>query len=372
MLSLEKLGELQRTLAEQDVLSVYIAADEHDPTERSSWRRRLDAQLDAIEESLDRDVRKPFSAARALLAGELEPYRGFLPGRGWVAFVTPEHVALCAEVPAPMPDLVRWRHGAFVAPYLRALRQNRPILAVIVDSRRARVLRYVAGRLTEDTSHRADTFIDDLTDRNMSKRAATATGVRGETATDTADRIQRMEMERLIKQVADEVHDAVAGETLVVLGGPTTAVAALQKLLSADAGDRLVVQETLNFVMTPAQIQEIVEREASALTQRLHTALVQDVLDRAGPGGRSVLRAHETAKACRMSQVARLLLSTDFITTNGDEAETLIALALAQGGAVELISGDAGALLDRAGGGVGAQLRFVPAKSATEPSVTSA
>ncbi len=372
MLSLEKLGELQRTLAEQDVLSAYIAADEHDPTERSSWRRRLDAQLDAIGDALDREARKPFTAARALLDEELDPYQGFLPGRGWVAFVTPESVALCTEVPAPMPDLVRWRRGAVLAPLLRALRQNRPILAVLVDSRRARVLRYVAGRLAEDVSHRADTFIDDLTDRNMSKRAATATGVRGETATDAADRIQRMEMERLVKQVADRVHDAVASDTLVVLGGPTTAVAALQKLLSPDAGERLVVQESLALLMTPAQIQEIVEREASALTQRLQAALVQDVLDRAGPGGRSVLRAHETAKACRMSQVARLLLSTDFITTHGDEAENLIALALAQGGTVELVSGDAAALLDRAGGGVGAQLRFVPAKSGAEASATTA
>jgi hypothetical protein len=201
----EKYADLRRNLSQQNVLSVYISAEEHDPTQRTTWRMRLKQQLDSVEAGLEGDSREEFRAARRLLDVALQPFTGFLPGRGWSAFVTAEHVWHCGEEPAPMPDVVRWRRGPLLGPVLRGAKQSRDVLVILIDSRRARILKYRGGELDERVDERADAFIDDLTDRNMSKRAATSSGVRGETATDAADRILRVETERLVKQVADDV-----------------------------------------------------------------------------------------------------------------------------------------------------------------------
>ncbi|HEU5210812.1 MAG TPA: hypothetical protein VFU06_15560 [Longimicrobiales bacterium] len=365
MLTLEKLGEIQQTLAGGRVLTAYIAAEERDPTERSSWRRRLAVGLDAAAADLDDDERRSFDEARDRLEAELAPHRGFLPGRGWVAFVTPGHVALCAEVPAPMPDLVRWRDGAVLGPLLRALKQNRPVLTVLIDSRRARVLRYVAGELTEETSYRADTWIDDLTDVNSSKRGGTTTGMRGETGSDVAERIQREEMERLVRTVADALRPQIDSDTLVLIGGSPGAETTLHRTLQPLAGERVTLDTSLHVNMTTAQLQPAVERTASALSQQRQLTLVREVIDSAGAHGRGMLHAHTVERACRNGQVATLLISMNYLRTREDLAEELISLALTRGGTVELVGDEAGELLDHEGGGVGARLRYVP--SPAEP-----
>lgn len=357
MLALHDLVEMQRELSTADVLSVYIAAEEHDPTERSSWRMRLTARLDSVAEELEGEDREAFQDARRLLEAELEPHRGFLPGRGWVAFVTRDRVRHCAEVPAPMPDLVRWQQGMVIGPFLRALKQSRAVMVVLIDRLRARVLRYERGVLTETVDHRADEFIDDLTDRNMSKRAAGHSGVRGETATDAADRILRIEFERLLKHVVNQLN--IAGDMLVVLGGPTKSVTALQKELEREAGERLVIEPSLHLTMSAAEIQPLLETAISGLTQRLQAMEVRRVVDAAGAGGLGALGVAPTTAAAELGQIDRLLLTSRFTTEHEARAEQLIAQTLDHAGRVELIADEAGVLLEENGGGVGAVLRFV-------------
>jgi len=53
-----------------------------------------------------------------------------------------------------------------------------------------------------------------------------------------------------------------------------------------------------------------------------------------------------------------LLISPRFLHTERDRAELLLHAALAQGAQVEVLSGDAGTLLDSVAEGVGARLRF--------------
>lgn len=357
MMPLDELAGLRRELSARNVLSAYIAAEEHDPTERSSWRARLAAGLDTVERGLDPAALTSFAAARRRLETELDGYRGFLPGRGWAAFVTADRLWYCAEVPAPMPDLVRWRRGPVLGPYLRTLKQDRPVIVALIDSRRARLLEYHAGELTETADLRADGFIDDLTDRNTSKRATSHSGVRGETGSDAADRILRQESDRLLKNVANEL-DPAGTDALIILGGPTAAVAGLEKLLQPGAGDRLRIASELHLTMSLPEIQRSVESVVTTLTRELQLALATAVLDDVRPGGLGGLGIHETAEACALGQVDRLILTPQFVAEHEEAAEDLIALTLEYGGAVDLLSDDAAALLDARGGGVAAHLRF--------------
>ena len=357
MMLLHDLARMRSELAGRDVLSVYIAAEEHDPTERFSWRMRLDAGLDALQRSVAPGAMAGFMAARRQLEIELRAYRGFLPGRGWAAFVTADRVWYCAELPAPMPDLVRWRRGPVLGPYLRALKQSRPAVIALVDSRRARVLEYRIGELTETADLRADGFIDDLTDRNTSKRAATHSGVRGETGTDAADRILRQEADRMLKEVANRVREA-GPDAFVILGGPTAAVAALRTLLHPDGGDRIVTEPALHLTISLPDMQPIVEGAVSALTSTLQMGAAAEVLDEVRPGGLGAAGIQQTVDACALGQVERLFLTPSFLSSDEDAAEDLIALTLEYGGDAELLSSAAAELLDAKCGGTAARLRF--------------
>jgi hypothetical protein len=356
MTMLQDLADLRRQLADMHVLSVYVDAAENDPTERFSWRKRLSAQLDRIDQNFVDKTGESFNSARRHLEEELRTYSGFLPGRGWAAFVTADRVWHVGEVPAPMPDLVRWRRGPVLGPYLRALKQNRPVVLALVDQRRARLLRYHDGTLSEYADYRADGYIDDLTDRNTSKRATAHSGIRGETGTDAADRILRQETDRLVKQVAKDLRPD--GDGFVILAGSTPAVAALQKLIEPAGGERLIVEPALHLAMSIAELQPKVEAAASALTGRLQLARVAAVVDDAGPGGSGAIGSEALADACARGQVERLLVTTAFVTDHEDVAEELIGQTLDHGGVVELVGDEAAALLHSTGDGAAARLRY--------------
>lgn len=358
MQPLMSVMELHQLLTGRNVLSVYIAAEEHDPTERASWRMRLARGLDETERAIESGERDEFALARRHLESRLSSYTGFLPGSGWAAFVTADGVRLCKEVPAPMPDRVRWRRGPVLGPWLRTSKQLRPVAIALVDSRRARLLRYQEGELTEDVDYRADGFIDDLTDRNMSKRAATRSGVRGETATDAADRVTQREMDRLLKRVGDAIA-ATGNEALIVIGGSAVAAAALRAALPAAAMQRALVEPSLYVTMTSAEVKDVVEGAASVLTQNLQRSTVQHVVDLAAGGDRAILGPAGGASAAELGQVELLLLTPRFLEHEEDRAEELIALVLNGGGAIDVVSGEAADLLDGAAAGVAVRLRYV-------------
>jgi hypothetical protein len=356
MMSTATLNELRMQLQEQMVLSAYIAAEEHSPTERSHWRITLKQQLDALAASTGAD--RDFARARDLLEADLARFHGFLPGDGWVAFATADRLWRCEQVPAPVPDLVRWQRGIVLGPYLRVLKQLRRVVLALVDSKRARLFLYRAGQALEPVDARADTFIDDLTDRNMSKRATTHSGVRGETATDVAERVLHHEMERMLKQVAAEILTLAGRDGLVVIGGPTVASSALQRLLLGALGDRLALDESAVVTMSDAAARATIERSVRALSHRLQQNLVTELLDAAGTTGRGAVGLRDTASAVTIGQVEALLLTRRFLRENETDAELLIARTLELGGRVEEVTHDAAALLETHAEGVAARLRF--------------
>jgi phosphoserine phosphatase len=358
-MSPDTFAALRRDLADRDILSVYIRAEEHDPTQRSSWRLRLKQALGELERDVSPEQAAAYATARAAVEAELQRYAGSLPGRGWALFASDSGTHHAAQEPVPLPDQVRWQRGPVLGPLTRAIRQDRRVQIVLIDSLRARLFDYRDGALEEPVDQRADAFIDDLADRNMSKRAATASGTRGATATDTADRILRVELERHAQRVAEAVC-ARADDSIVIAGGPTTAVMELRKRLEPVFGERLHIDETLHMAMTPAQIVAPIEEAASLITARLQEHVVRDLLEAATPGGPVALGMEETGRACVLGQVERLYLTARAIADQEAQAEQLIAAALDRGGAVELLSGRAAEVVDTNSAGVAGRLRYAP------------
>jgi stalled ribosome rescue protein Dom34 len=85
-------------------------------------------------------------------------------------------------------------------------------------------------------------------------------------------------------------------------------------------------------------------------------------------GQRAVAGLPALQRALYLKAVDLLLLSPRFLHSERGHAERLLHAALAQGADVEVLSGDAGTLLDSVADGVGARLRFsvdAPARTST-------
>ena len=150
MLTSVELHRLVQELAGTRVLSVYLDTRVTDPAMRHAWRPTLLTDLREARASITEDGERDDFDRAAVLLEEAAPAPGGVWGApGWVAFVTAEgrrHVADLLVQPSP---LVTWRDGPVVSPYLRALKQQRPVVVALVESRAARLYRYAWGELEE-------------------------------------------------------------------------------------------------------------------------------------------------------------------------------------------------------------------------------
>jgi len=358
MLTHDELVEVYRTLRSSPVLSIYLDGRDNDFSERKAWRRRLDHLVEEARAPLSGDALRDFEAALGKIQDSLSGFDNFLPDRGWVGFATPESLVHGSAVRVPMPDLVRWEPGIRVAPYVRALKQERPVVGVLVDSRRARIFGYREGVIRELEDLHSDTFLGDLSDTNMSRRASSSSGVRGETATDAARTLLQVGSERLFKHLSERLVDVVGRTGQLVLGGPHEAVGHLRDHLPAGLRDRSTERAGLYLEMSEAEVRGALEASASALNQANQAKLLSEVVDLARSGGKGALGAAPVESALRENRVDTLLLSRGFIAANSDLADHLVGAAFEQGAEVEEVSGEAAPRLDSEGQGVAARLRY--------------
>jgi hypothetical protein len=348
---------------------VYVDADQHDPAERDAWRRRLEREVaDARRRAeIEGDDLAEFDAAWGHLRGELEPFNGFVPGRGWVGFATAGGTRYAEPVPVTMPDLVRWEPGIRAAPYVRGLKQHRAVVLVIADRMRARVLIYRSGEIDEPEDLRTDTDVGDLTDVGTHKRAyqardpaspGTTSGVRGETATDQAHRILEVESERMWKTLVRTVVRYAEPDGLIVLGGTPETTVQLAELVPDSAKTRVLERSSLHLGLTLPELRDAAEQSAHELTERIQEGLVAEVVDRARSSGRAVLGRDATEKALEGMRVDTLVLSRAFRAGAPDFADHCVGTALLQNARMEEVSGIGGDRLDQEAGGIGARLRY--------------
>jgi hypothetical protein len=360
MLNHDELVDLYRTHRDTRVLSIYLDGGAKDFAERKVWRKHLEHALNDAAAGLESGTPEDqaFQAARRALEGELAEFPNFLPDRGWVGFATADGVIHAGGVRVPMPDLVRWEDGIRVAPYVRALKQERLVVAALVDSRRARIFEYKEGALSEFESLTADTFLGDLSDVNQSKRPSVHTGSRGQTATDAAQVQLEVGAERLFKRLVERLVERMGRDGHLVLGGSLEGVRHVSDHLPNHLRLRSIDQSTLRVEMSDAELRDAVELAASQLNQGLQEQAISDVIDAARSGGKGSLGAEPVEKALREGRVDTLFLSRGFIRANPDYADHLVGAAFEKHAEVEELSVNGGHRLDQEGEGVAARLRF--------------
>ncbi len=360
MLTREELVGLYRKHRSERVLSIYLNADEHDPAKRRAWRRALDHVVADAQRGVGESVaeRQAWDSALGHLKKELRRYDAFLPERGWAGFATPDAVLYAETLPVPMPDLARWEDGLRVAPYVRALKQAVPVITVLVDSRQARLYRYRQGAFEELPELRADMFFGDLRDVNMSKRATTHSGVRGETDTDAARRFEEVGSERLLKALTEAIREHAGAEGTVLVGGTTEMTAATVQRLPRTLNGRVTEDPSLSFYQSTAELKRAAETAASAMTERRQQRTLEQVIELAGAGGRGCLGRTGTDRALAERRVEVLLLSKHLRQKDPEYSDFCVGAAFEQDADVEELLAGAATKLDNAAEGIGARLRF--------------
>lgn len=358
MLTPKELQDLWRDLADTRVLSVYLDSRVTDPAMREAWRPALLTAIRTAGASITDDAdRAEFDRAAAFLREPSSPPGGVWSAPGWVAFATSEGVRYAADLPVKPIPLAVWGDGPVVAPFMRAMKQLRPVIVALVESRAAHVYRYSLGRLEaieelvapdeEAGSEKAGAF-----------RGSSTPAARGAVGTETAQRRRLASFQRMATSLGDRL-EALAGEDGWVLIGGTSEWAhhAYDAVVRHFPG-RIMISPTLHHGATNAEIVRHAKDAASDLRGTHGRVLVRQILDRAGGNARGAAGVPAVRQALAATAVDLLLVSPEFIRLHEPEAEEMVRAALSQGAEVEAPSGDAAEELDRAAQGVAARLRF--------------
>lgn len=236
-----------------------------------------------------------------------------LPHPGWWAFATADGLGHAGRLAFAPATLGRWQRGIFLAPYIRALKSERPVAVGLIDTQRALLSLYREGALEPAIEMMVEEDGLDLSDVGVSKRMATAaaaSGVRGETRADAARLALREVQKRLQARLADGLV-ALAGDTGVVLiGGSKKPAAAVYGEVAAKLPGRVAKLDGAPERIETQTLVRSVEAAASRLTEQRQGELLEQVYEGAGPGS---VGWNQTRRALDSGAVDTLLLSRDLM-----------------------------------------------------------
>jgi hypothetical protein len=359
MMQASELFTLARDLAHLKVLSVYIDNRVVDPSRRFAWRADLASRLRNTREGItDAAERAQFDRAAAFLKEAIPQPGGMWAAPGWAAFATDNRVVVIGELPGRAETLVAWQQGAVITPYLRAIRHESPVIVALVHSRTARLYRYVHGALESLEAMQPPALERRLRERGVrSERAGRGyPAPRGAVKTEIAHERQLAQSHRLATAIAARLTLLAAPDGCIVIGGPPQQSRFVFDALPRQLQRHAVVSSELDHAAKPDAIVRGAKRAAREWRSRRGRGLVSRIFIHSGPHSVGGLAALE--RALYLKAVDLLLISPRFLHLERARAERLLLAALGQGAEVEVLSGDAGTLLDSVADGVGARLRF--------------
>ena len=376
MLTHIELLSLSHLLRKDLVLSVYIGGAAEDPAQQGAWRVRLDNSLKTLRWSLERSShaeRAVFDSCVTLLEERLARADRPTGAPGWAAFITTKQVHEAGPVLAEVPTTAVWTTGPCVTPYLRALKQSRPVAVVIIDASAARLYSYVAGELTPVETVHAHAATEPPLHMGNPPSVNFHGGTRGSTGRDAAQRTRTEGTNRMVDRVAHAVTAAAGQDGWIVVGGIPGAGGQLARVVERFAAGRVVRADALDVHATDAEVALAAQHGASALRDAADLRRVMEIIENAEPTGLGSLGAPATAYALDQSSVRELYLTERYVEDHLTSAEDAVRAALAQRAVVEIVSRDVARRLDDHGG-IGALLRYrlparSPAAGTTEPAV---
>jgi hypothetical protein len=359
MESYQGLVALAQVLKDQTVLSVYVNGEVTDPARRRQWRIELRHALDDVARWLEgssHQEREDFARRRRMVEERMERFGASVRAPGWVGFFTSEGEFDASTLPVPVPTMAVWSTGACLAPYIRALKEARPVVVAIVDHRQAQVYRYAGLEATPVETIRARVRRDDLPHMTKPPSRGFHHGTRGPTAADAAQRDLNAGTERMLSELVGRLVRYASPEGWLVVGGIPSMVSATLSRLPATVATR-ATGTALDVHATKAQVAEAARMAASQLRNADDTRRVEEALASVESDWRGAAGAVDTLRALNEGSVRELFITDTFLRDHAADAETAVRLALEHHAFIEHVSGDATEKLNHSGG-VAARLRY--------------
>jgi hypothetical protein len=360
MLTNAELVALERSLRERRVLSVYIDGTAEDFAAQRTWRVNLDHSLKDLRVWLadsSHMEREEFERCVTLLEERIAPLSRGVRARGWAGFITHDAVRYAERLPVPMPTLAVWSTGACIAPYIRALKQTRPVVVALADRRKVTLFSYGQGKLERIKTIHAYASFGPVSHMGDAPRTGFHTGVRGATGRDQEQRAMLQATKRMLKQVVDEALTLAGSDGWILSGGVPRASLELAQMIAESAPGRVLNLESLDVHASEAEVVEAAEQGASALRDAVDLHQIEDIVEHASGAGFVALGPAETREALQQSRVRELYLTHSFVEDHAADAEDAVRSALSQGAFVEEVSREAAHQLD-GHGGMAARLRY--------------
>jgi Bacterial archaeo-eukaryotic release factor family 10 len=370
MVNFTQLIALEHSLVGTRVLSVYLDGTARDPAKQRMWRVQLDHSVDDLRVWLagsPHAEREEFEQCLRLLDQELEAFTGNVGAPGWAAFITADRVHEASLLPVAMPTQAVWSTGMSVAPYMRALKEIRPVAVVLVDSKRADVHQYYLGKLEHIDTLRAHHAVMKPSHMGDAPRQGFHPGTRGDTGHDEAQRSLLVGTNRMLADAAECALRVAGAEGWIATGGIPKVSRQLAESLSSRARDRVLNIESLDIHASEADLAEAARVAASTLRNAMDAARIAEITDRGEATGLGALGPAATQQTLDQRRVRELYVTHRYLEDHAAEAEDAVRSAIDQGAVVEEVSGAAAEQLD-AHGGMAARLRYRVAYDTTAPS----
>jgi hypothetical protein len=363
MLTRAQLLTLLRSSRDKRMLSVYLDGSATDVANLRPWRLPLEHALKDLRTWLSgssHEEREGFERCVEMLEQQLASFPGSIGAPGWVAFISLDEPVVAHQLPVPVPTLAVWSTGPCLAPYMRVLKEMRPVVVAVADARRTDIYRYWLGKLNHVEAVRAHHVVENPSHMGTSPRQGFHVGTRGATGHDAAQRSLLEGRDRMLAEAGDRIAQLAGEDGWVLLGGTRRIVAGLTRHLAPIAEHRVLALTTLDVHSSEADITEASRAGASTLRDAFDAHRLADIADAAAAAGLGVVGPAETRAALEQASVRELFVTRHYLEEHAAAAEDVVRSALDQDASVEEVSGNAAAQLDR-NGGVTASLRFRPA-----------
>ncbi len=249
-----------------------------------------------------------------------------------------------------------------IAPLLWVLDEFEPYLIVLVDQEKARFfvaqLGSVGFREGVEVDLEGYDFVERTTAAVATQGQSGSGAVHGGSGRDDHEAMLDEHRARMYRQVATGIENYVNQRQIrrFFLGGSEQSAHAVKKLLPSKLQDMVIATLPVPLRLNQQEILDAVQPKAIDHERKEEMRIVQEVIDFAKAGGRGALGMKQVMDALTMQRVELLILPWSDVDAEGARPD-LPLRAFASGGNVEMVHGDAAALLMREGG-VAARLYY--------------
>lgn len=356
--TISALAKLQKTLDDQFALSIYFTARSTNPSQRNTWRAKLKSELRRLSKALANAgvaERRAFDAARE--AFEAMDIPELSRADGVACFVTARGVQHVERLPFAVESAVTWGTGVALAPYVRALKQHRPVILAVADGKTAHLYRFQDDQLTELEKISVEPHLHHPT--HMSARVGPKfhPGTRGVAGQDESQREWSAATDRMTRQLAQQLAHHAGEDAWVILGGRADVLHRTQEALPKGLLPRTGEASGITVQSPNHELERAARQGASALRDAADARDLQKLTNGGDERHAAAVGENAARRALDNASVARLYLSSRYVAENAERAETAVRSALDQGADIETVSGGASEALD-AMGGIAARLRY--------------